>query len=369
MPNDDSFVKNSEDQPVKKSLSQGFVRLPKNIIQEFKGNYALLGIYTMILGEVSWGSHIVSLRKKQPVEPNELVTTLSRLVELLGMDKRRVKRELAVLSEMGALLVEERSKHCLVITNTKRVTKNALMAASEIPTARSVKSGKCPQAGKNEKWQMPLLDETKGGKCHYSEKQKVANATIRTPPSLLEKKKKKYKEQQREEEKPQSPETSANAPVFSSPPVVGLKVVNGPPKSFTAKPVHKDLVEGWMEHMRMNSPTKGTQIARDNYEYWMELLLRQAGRGLTPEVDECSLLCFFKFLAHKSDACKEWPGWGAVLLSIPEAVRRRDGVSKFDKAWSVFRVTYEKQKTDYIERQRTEAQRAAERAMGLNLPF
>ena len=139
----------------------------KDIYVQFNGHADLLGLYSVILAEVAYGEYTVPLRKKQKALPSEFITTLSRLVTLLGKDKRRIKRELAVLVEMGVIAVEDRGKHCLVITNTNTSKKSAEESSANIPKAR----------------------QTNSGKCHDSDKRIVANATIREFPSLLDKKK------------------------------------------------------------------------------------------------------------------------------------------------------------------------------------
>ena len=166
--------------------------LYKDIYNQFIGDSDLLGIYSFILGQVAWGDHNVSLRRKFKVEPEQYFTTLSRLQDLLGKDKRRIKRELAVLIEMGVITVEERGKHCIVITNTNTYVKSVGEASELIPKARSTKSGKCHDSivanTTIQKRQMPPFEDSESGKCHDSTNRKVANATIRPDPSLLEKK-------------------------------------------------------------------------------------------------------------------------------------------------------------------------------------
>ncbi len=103
----------------------------KDICKAFTGFSKLLGTYSFILNEVAWGEHTIRLRTKHKVEVGQYITTMSKLSSSLGKDHRWVRRDLAVLQKMGIITLEERGKHCLVITNTNQVTMTAKQASAE----------------------------------------------------------------------------------------------------------------------------------------------------------------------------------------------------------------------------------------------
>ncbi len=242
--NDGEVVRENEQPRRKRPSARPFY---KDIGENFIGYAELAGIYNLILLKVAWGSHTTKLRKYHDTESSQFITTLDELKILFGKDGRQIKRSLSILEYMGAITIERRSKHCLVISNTNECHKTAKEADEIVPNARFFinKVGKCPDSRFIESWQMPILKvgkcpdsiPTEMGKCPDSNTPKWAIAQIHDFPSLYEKKKGEEEIIRRErEEEPIFPLLKkGDLPII--PPQVSVRQVISSLKNFSSVPV------------------------------------------------------------------------------------------------------------------------------------
>jgi len=114
------------------------------------------------------------------------------------------------------------------------------------------------------------------------------------------------------------------------------------PKEYIPSKAHIELSELWKTHLDTNTSTRRSSYSARDYSYWMALLLHQT-EVQEPEMNEKTLAAFIMFLSKRMDAQGKWDGWGKVFLSVPQALKIKDGTNKFEKAWSSFGHVYKKE--------------------------